>query len=123
MTFSQTVQAESKADREPQNTPELHPTKSGGIMEGSAEVVSSLEKTIERTNRHPVHVLIPAYNEETAIGGVVSEVYGELKEFFGPGNFRITVIDDGSSDETYRILKGLEKKIKVVNAFSNGNNM
>src|SRR5262245_3954354 len=46
----------------------------------------------------PVTVVIPAYNEETGIAGVISQIC----EVLGPRGFsyEIIVVDDGSSDET-----------------------
>jgi glycosyltransferase involved in cell wall biosynthesis len=48
-----------------------------------------------------VSVVIPAYNEETGVGAVISE----LKELFGQHgiNGEVLIVDDGSTDQTGRI--------------------
>src|SRR2546423_1092871 len=43
-------------------------------------------------------VLLPAYNEQDAVGGVVREIRAALEPW--PGTWEIVVVDDGSSDNT-----------------------
>lgn len=57
-------------------------------------------------------VLIPAYNEESSIGEVISQI---PKEFSHIDNVEIMVIDDGSSDKTSSIAK---EKGAIVYSFS-----
>lgn len=50
-----------------------------------------------------VSVIIPAYNEEGGIGGVLEKVEGVLR---GTGvDFELIVVDDGSTDRTGEIVK------------------
>ena len=49
------------------------------------------------TSKPDVTIIIPAYNEKEGIGGVVAQ----LKEL--PENYEIIVVDDGSTDTTYKI--------------------
>ena len=52
-------------------------------------------------------IVIPAYNEQENIEQVVRDWYPVVESH---GNdSRLVVIDDGSRDNTYKILKGLEK--------------
>ena len=44
-------------------------------------------------------IIIPAFNEEGAIGQFLEELLAEL-----PPNARVLVVDDGSKDETYNIV-------------------
>lgn len=44
-------------------------------------------------NNHKISVIIPAYNEEDAIGKVVGDIPGEIVD-------RIIVVDNGSDDQT-----------------------
>lgn len=50
-----------------------------------------------------VCVIIPAYNEEKVIGNVIRDAEKQLKKH--KLNFTILVVDDGSSDNTHRIVK------------------
>jgi len=49
------------------------------------------------TKKAAVYIVLPAYNESKVIGNVIEE----LKE----RNLNIIVVDDGSTDETYKIAK------------------
>ncbi|MCE5214166.1 MAG: glycosyltransferase family 2 protein [Methanobacterium sp.] len=49
-----------------------------------------------------IWVIVPAYNEENILGKV-------LKELFKKG-LKIVIVDDGSTDETYRIAKAIIKE-------------
>jgi len=53
-----------------------------------------------------VTVVLPAYNEEESIGGVIDEILAL------PVKYDILVIDNGSTDETYNIL--FHKGVKVI---------
>ncbi|MDI6725169.1 MAG: glycosyltransferase, partial [Methanobacterium sp.] len=44
-----------------------------------------------------IYVVIPAYNESKLIGNVIEEIK--------PRNFNIIIVDDGSTDETYKIAQ------------------
>ena len=50
-------------------------------------------------------IVIPAYNEEANIGQVVEDWYPVVEKHNGGGESRLVVIDDGSKDHTYEILK------------------
>lgn len=59
-------------------------------------------------------IVIPVYNEEKSIKKVLTEWIFQLNQF----NFyyNILVINDGSTDQTKKILKDLnDKKIKIIN--------
>ena len=53
-------------------------------------------------------VVIPAYNEEKAIGNVLDELIEELEE----QTYEIIVVDDGSTDGTAKIVQ--EKQVKLI---------
>ncbi len=54
-----------------------------------------------------LYIVIPAYNEEANIGSVIEEWYKVIEKI---GNdSRLLVIDDGSKDKTYEIMKEYEK--------------
>lgn len=59
-----------------------------------------------------ISVIIPAYNEEEAIGKVIDEIFKVLQENNIYENSEIIVVNDGSTDRTREIA--LEKKITVL---------
>ena len=64
-------------------------------------------------------IIIPAYNEQENIRQVVSDWYPIVEKH---GNdSRLVVIDDGSRDDTYKILKELESKMPKLTALTKAN--
>lgn len=57
-------------------------------------------------NKPDVTVIIPAYNEEEGIADVITQLKG-----LG-GNYAIVVVDDGSTDNTYKLAS--ETGVKVI---------
>ena len=66
--------------------------------------------TLTRTDFPGVSIVIPAYNEEKAIAGVVEEIQKVCHE--QNLDFEIIVVDDGSTDQTLQTVSG--KSIKVL---------
>lgn len=64
-------------------------------------------------------IVIPAYNEQDNIGSVVKDWY-PVVEKYGTDS-RLVVIDDGSTDDTYKILKNLEKDMPKLTALTKPN--
>lgn len=60
---------------------------------------------IKNTKETKYYIVIPAYNEEQVIESVIDELYSA-------GHKNIIVVDDGSTDNTYR--KAAEKKIVLL---------
>jgi len=52
-----------------------------------------------------LYIIIPAYNEEDNIRNVIKDWYPVIEKYNGDGGSRLIVIDDGSTDGTYQILK------------------
>jgi dolichol-phosphate mannosyltransferase len=50
-----------------------------------------------------LYIVIPAYNEEANIGAVIKDWY-PIVEKLGNGS-KLVIIDDGSKDDTYRIMQ------------------
>lgn len=58
-----------------------------------------------------LYIVIPAYNEAANIATVVDEWYKMLEVEGASERSRLLVIDDGSKDETFQILKKLKEKM------------
>ena len=58
------------------------------------------------TNRLDITIIIPAYNEEEGIADVITQLKGLA------GNYEIIVVDDGSTDNTYKLAT--ETGVKVI---------
>ena len=69
------------------------------------------------TKKHPISVLIPAYNEEDSIEGTVKTVLDSDYENI----VEVIVINDGSTDGTLDIARMLEKKYLKVKVFNKKN--
>ncbi len=69
----------------------------------------------ESTATPSMSIIIPAYNEELGIEGVVSSLLNSLSFLDGEGSVEILVINDGSSDRTGEIVKGIsDPRITLV---------
>lgn len=56
--------------------------------------------------KRPASVVIPAFNEERSIGGVIDSYAQGLSEYFGSrDSFEILVVDDGSRDATAEVAR------------------
>ena len=73
-----------------------------------------MEKVI---NKYPDSVInsiiLPAYNEETCLEDVVQSIL-EILHNSSIDNFEIIVVDDGSNDDTWNIIKKLSHKSQSV---------
>ncbi len=56
-----------------------------------------------------LYIVIPAYNEEENIGRVIDEWYPIIEGHNINGESRLIIIDDGSKDSTYNIMKEYAK--------------
>jgi len=68
------------------------------------------------TRTHTLTVVIPALNEEEAIGSTISRCLNareEIKRIAGLDDLEIIVVSDGSTDRTVEIARGFEE-VKVI---------
>ncbi len=54
-----------------------------------------------------LYIIIPAYNEEDNIKNVIEEWYPVVERYHGDGTSRLVIIDDGSRDKTFEIIKSM----------------
>lgn len=55
-----------------------------------------------------LYIVIPAYNEEENIEEVIRSWYRIIEQYNGNGESRLLVIDDGSKDDTYKIMRRMQ---------------
>lgn len=64
------------------------------------------EMYLQRMGKMKVlYIIMPAYNEEQNIENVIVDWYSIVEKYNGNGKSRLVVIDDGSKDRTYEIVK------------------
>lgn len=63
-----------------------------------------------------LYIIIPAYNEEANIRNVIDEWYPVVEAHSGNGESRLVVIDDGSKDDTYKIISEEAKTRPLLQA-------
>ncbi len=62
-------------------------------------------------------IVIPAYNEEDAIGDIVDRCISEKSNIIKKTpveGIEIIVVNDGSKDKTGEIIKGYSKEVKLI---------
>lgn len=57
-----------------------------------------------------VSIVLPAHNEEQAIGEVIDEIFAAMKNY--DGGYEILIVDDASSDQTANIA--LKRGVRVI---------
>lgn len=57
-----------------------------------------------------LYIIIPAYNEEANIEQCINDWYPVVEKYNGDGESQLVIIDDGSKDNTYQIMKKYAQK-------------
>lgn len=84
------------------------------------KVVGSSKKFLKKGESESISVVIPAYNEGSTIEGVIKEAVLHLEEL--TKKYEIVVVNDGSTDQTKKIVENLirkNKKIRLISHLSN----
>ena len=77
--------------------------------------VATIQATSHKPQATPILYLIaPAYNESDNITQFVEEWYPVVEAHDGGGLSRLVVIDDGSKDDTFRLLKDMARTRKLL---------
>ena len=63
----------------------------------------------------------PAYNDQHTIEGIVRTVAGEMREV--TDDFEVLVVDDGSKDDTGKILDGLARELPFLRVIHHDKNL
>lgn len=74
---------------------------------------------VKKKKDDTLYIVIPAYNESENIKKVIDEWYPIVEEI--GKDSRLVIIDDGSKDETYKIIKNSAKKRKQLIALTKEN--
>ncbi|RKY39759.1 MAG: glycosyltransferase family 2 protein [Candidatus Omnitrophota bacterium] len=61
-----------------------------------------------------VEIVIPAYNEEQILEKNIDKLMAFLKDKFAYKNYKVIIVDNGSSDNTLHISQKLEKRYKKI---------
>lgn len=61
-----------------------------------------------------VDVTLPIYNEEQELEKNTLKLFNFLLKYFGQNNFKITIADNGSTDQSSQIAKDLIQKYKEI---------
>ncbi len=85
-----------------------------------AKIIGSSKKFLKDIEKESVSIVIPAFNEEKTIEKVVSDILENVgKE---SKDFEIVLVNDGSTDNTGRIIDRLAKRNKKIRAIHHQKN-
>lgn len=79
-----------------------------------AKIIGSSKKFLKDVEKESLSVVIPAYNEDETIEDVVKDAIGALKKI--KIDYEIVLVDDGSVDQTGKIIDRLAKRNKLIRA-------
>ncbi|MFH1956800.1 MAG: glycosyltransferase family 2 protein, partial [Patescibacteria group bacterium] len=65
-------------------------------------------------------IIIPVYNEGNVIRDIINEIRKTLTEVFPQGDYEIIVVNDGSTDQSYEILKEIVGIKLINNSYNKG---
>jgi len=68
-----------------------------------------------------LYIIIPAYNEAENIGNVIEEWYPVIEHHDGEGRSKLVIMDDGSRDDTLKIVKGYVARLDKLEVITREN--
>lgn len=68
-----------------------------------------------------LYIIIPAYNEAANIGRLIKEWYPIVERHNGAGHSRLVIINDGSNDNTYELVKEAEQQHPLLRGLTKVN--
>lgn len=85
-----------------------------------AKIVGSTRKYLKNIEKESISVVIPAYNEQTTVEGVAKEALNALVTIVK--DYEVVLVNDGSTDDTGKIIDSLAKKHKHIRAIHHKQN-
>lgn len=79
----------------------------------------SSSESVDRRNLY-LSIVVPAYNEEMRIGKTLKEILSYLSTH--NYTYELIIVDDGSTDETIRVVNDATREREDVNILTNGHN-
>lgn len=68
-----------------------------------------------------LYIIIPAYNEQDNLGALIKEWYPIIEQHSADNSSRLVIINDGSKDDTYKVLKDLAKSRPMMEVLTKEN--
>ena len=68
-----------------------------------------------------MYIIIPAYNEAANIDRLIKDWYPVIERHSGDGHSRLVIINDGSKDNTYELIKEAEKQYPLLEGLTKAN--
>ena len=72
-------------------------------------------------NQDVLYIIVPAYNEEENIATFIYSWYPIIEKYNGNGLSRLVIINDGSKDKTYEIVKNMAKDMPLLQVLDKKN--
>ena len=68
-----------------------------------------------------LYIIIPAYNEQDNLKALVNDWYPIIEQHSADNSSRLVIINDGSKDDTYKVLKDLAKSRPMMEVLTKEN--
>ena len=68
-----------------------------------------------------LYIIIPAYNEQDNLKALVKDWYPIMEQHSADNSSRLVIINDGSKDDTYEVLKDIAKSRPMMEVLTKEN--